>query len=605
MEHTFQVDLRGIISILSKNLYSGPEVFVRELLQNAVDAIRAREKQESNYEGAIHINIATDEQGIFLSFQDNGIGLTEDEVHRFLATIGQSSKRGEDARDFIGQFGIGLLSAFLVADKITVLSRSIIQGSPALCWHAQAQGTYSLEPTSKDIPIGSQVILRPNKDFQVFYEHKRIEELVKYFAAYLSYPIFLSTPEGKKHINDELAPWQKTFSTESERAEAFFDYGQEILGVRPFDVLDLHSEAGDVTGLAFILPWAPNLATKPKHKAYLKNMLISDAVDNLLPDWAFFVQCVMNAESLHPTASREAFVVDGAFEACRSDLGQQLKDYLKNLAQQQPQKLHDFITLHDLALKSLALQDDELFEIIIPWLTFESSIGKVKLLEDHKSGVIRYCTDLSQFRQLVRVAAAQGIIVINGSYVYISEILQKYAQVNPDVQLEHMDSMSITTSFQPLPLEERELCTPFLHSADEALKPFNCQVELAHFKPSELPTLYVLSEEQRFLRSVQQTQQGISDTLWFGVLEGLSNQQTSKAHLYLNMGNDLIRHLTLLRETGLIHRVMEVLYAQALLLGHHSLSAAEMQLLNKGILDLIDKSLKMSVNQAGDLYGAN
>ncbi len=605
MNHKFQVDLRGIISILSKNLYSGPEVFVRELLQNAVDAIHAREKQAPDHKGNIEIHMATDEQGVFLNFKDNGIGLTEDEIHHFLATIGQSSKRGEDARDFIGQFGIGLLSAFLVADEIIVLSRSAKEGAPALYWHAQAQGTYSLELTSKDVPIGSQVILRPSKDFEAFYEAERIEELVKHFATYLPYPIILSTPESKKCVNDELPPWQKTFPSESERTEALFDYGQGILGARPFDILDLYSEAGGINGLAFILPWTPSLATKPKHKVYLKNMLISDQVNNLLPDWAFFVQCVMNAESLHPIASRESFVVDEEFESCRNTLGHQLKDYLKNLAQQQPQKLYDFIALHNLALKSLALQDDELFEIVIPWLTFESSVGQVKLLENNKSGLIRYCADLNQFRQLARVAAAQGITVINGSYVYSSELLQKYVQVNPDVQLEHTDSMSITTSFQALPLEERELCTPFLRSADEALKPFNCQVELAHFKPSELPTLYVLSEEQRFLRSVHQTQQSISDTLWSGVLEGLASQQPSKAHLYLNMNNDLIRRLALLREANLVRHVMEVLYAQALLLGHHSLNAAEMQLLNQGILDLIDKSLSISANQMGNSYGTN
>ena len=119
MGHKFQIHLRGIIDLLSKHLYSGPEVFVRELLQNGVDAIRARQKLDPDFAGSLNLELHTPKgKPATLVATDDGIGLTEDEVHRFLATIGESSKRmaeGDRPTDFIGQFGVGILSCFLVS----------------------------------------------------------------------------------------------------------------------------------------------------------------------------------------------------------------------------------------------------------------------------------------------------------------------------------------------------------------------------------------------------------------------------------------------------------------------------------------------------------
>ncbi|MEK6235090.1 MAG: ATP-binding protein, partial [Planctomycetales bacterium] len=139
-DHRFQVDLRGIIDLLSNHLYSGPQVYVRELLQNGTDAIRARLQFEPEHQGEMRLEIVEPQQGPpTLVFQDNGIGLDEQEAHRFLATIGQSSKRGDLAirDDFIGQFGVGLLSCFLVCDEIVVITRSARVRGPAIEWRGK------------------------------------------------------------------------------------------------------------------------------------------------------------------------------------------------------------------------------------------------------------------------------------------------------------------------------------------------------------------------------------------------------------------------------------------------------------------------------------
>lgn len=159
MDYRFQINLRGVIDLLSNHLYSGPQVFLRELLQNGVDAIRARCHLEPGHAGEIHIEVhrPREPNPPALAFMDNGVGLTEDEIHRFLATIGQTSKRGElwaEPIDFIGQFGVGILSCFVVSEEIVLLTRSS-RGDATIEWRGRPDGTYSIRKLDRPIAAGS------------------------------------------------------------------------------------------------------------------------------------------------------------------------------------------------------------------------------------------------------------------------------------------------------------------------------------------------------------------------------------------------------------------------------------------------------------------
>jgi len=151
MQQLFQVNLKGIIELLSNHLYSGPHVFVRELLQNAVDALTARARLDgaaAGGEGGVRVSVRRGDGPPELVFEDDGIGLTEEEIHRFLATLGESSKRrlgGEADPDLLGQFGIGLLACFLVTDEIVVRTRSARSPDATwIEWRGRQDGTYAV-----------------------------------------------------------------------------------------------------------------------------------------------------------------------------------------------------------------------------------------------------------------------------------------------------------------------------------------------------------------------------------------------------------------------------------------------------------------------------
>ncbi len=555
MDHKFQINLRGLIDLLSNHLYSGPEVFGRELLQNGIDAIRARQHLDPAFQGEVAVEVHNRPgKPPALVFADNGIGLTEDEIHTFLATIGESSKRAREGNrptDFIGQFGIGLLSCFVVSDEIVVVTRSARGGQPTLEWRGRPDGTYGIKVLEADLAPGTQVYLTCKKGSEELFEPEKIRELLRHYGILLPFPIRVIAGKHAEVINAGGAPWRQKYPSDQARTRALLDFGREAFSSDFFDAIPLRSTVGDLDGVAFVLPYTPNLTTKRAHRVYLKNMLLSEQADNLLPDWAFFVKAVVNANDLRPTASRESFYEDDKLDAARTTLGNCLRDYLVSMARRSPDKLEQLIGLHALSIKALALQDDDFYKLFIDWLPFETSLGRMTLGEYRKEHpTIRYAPDVDQFRQIARVASAQNLCVINGGYVHDAELLNRYGDLFPEAQVEVVDPTALTQNFDDLDLEEQDQVDGFLRLADSVLRPHHCAAEMKKYLPRELPALYVTGSEGRFLRSLEQSKE-IANPLWAGVLDNLGRRErTSGAHgqLCFNYHNHLVRRLASLQD---------------------------------------------------------
>src|SRR5262249_24669028 len=272
------------------------------------------------------------------------------------------------------------------------------------------------------IEPGTQVYLTCKAGSEEHFEAERVIESARHFGGLLPHPIRVIAGKRNEVINADGVPWRRQYGSEDERREALLDYGRRTFNTDFIDCIPLKSEVGKVDGLAFVLPFSPSLATKRTHRVYLKHMLLSETAENLVPEWAFFVKCVVNANDLRPTASRESFYEDDKLAATREALGKSLRDYLCGLADSDPERLQRLIALHHLSIKALAVADDEFYRLFIDWLPFETSMGDMTLGEYRKdNAVLRYVTHLDQFRQIARVAAAQGICVINGAYVYNAE----------------------------------------------------------------------------------------------------------------------------------------------------------------------------------------
>ncbi|WP_309895067.1 HSP90 family protein [Archangium sp.] len=596
MDHRFQVNLRGVIELLSHHLYSTPGVFVRELLQNATDAIRARQHLEPGHPGTVRVELIEKQDGGLptLLFSDDGVGLTEQELHRFLATIGESSKRETlEARrnDFIGQFGIGLLSCFMVCDELLVVTRSAKGDGSTLEWRGRHDGTYAVRASEHPLERpGTQVFLIARPDAAEYFTAERVRQLTSHYGGLLPFPILLTADGGTETLNPAPPPWRREYASVAERRKALLAYGREVFNTEFVDCIPLRAEAGQVEGVAFVLPFSPHFNARQKHRVYLKDMLLSESAENLLPEWAFFVKCVVNAQGLRPTASRESFYEDSTLARARESLGQVLRQYLVDLAHGEPRTLQRLIALHGLSVKALALDDDDFFRLVIHWLPFETTLGMMTLGHYRQTyPTVRYVTTLDSFRQVARVAAAQGLCIINGAYTHDTALLEKLPRVLPDSQLELFSAAQLPQRFDELTPEEHQQVARLRQVALEALEPFRCQVTLKKFLPVEVPTLYGDVDDGAFRRDVERAQEE-SDELYASVLEGAlaeSPEEEQKPQLCFNLLNPVVRRLARVRDVAQLKLSVEMLYVQALLLGHRPLNAREMALLNRGLLGLI------------------
>ncbi|WP_295821412.1 HSP90 family protein [uncultured Deinococcus sp.] len=584
MTHAFAVDLRGLIDLLSEHLYAGPEVYVRELMQNGVDAIRARQDSGgAPFTPALEFSIQDDT----LTFTDCGTGLTPDDIHAFLATIGRSSKRG--SVEFIGQFGIGLLACFLVSERIEVVSRSV-SGTPPVRWVGLADGSYTLEDGPEDTPVGTRVVLRARQDRAQYLLPDRVAAWAGQYGALLPYPVMVSEPGRRSTVNAGGAPWLDHTAGEEARRAAVLAYGETLLGVRPLEFVDVATEAGGVQGVAFVLPWTPTLDARGQHRVYVCHMLLSEEETQLVPRWAFFVKAVLDAGALRPNAARDALRDDATLHAARAEIAQALRRWLIGLAERAPATLRELIALHYLSIKALAAEDDDFLELFLRWLPFESSAGRLTLpevLAHAGSAEVRYVADLNLYRQAAQLAAPGGPPVIHAVYTYDATLLERYGALHPEVGVSRLDAGDLVQDLTPLGAAERQATATLLAAARDTLVSLDADARLSRFEPAALCALAF----PRAGRDLHRTRESVGGGLWGDLLGDLQGSADYATEVHFNLNHPLLERAARLPDGPLLRRVIGMLYVQALLLGHHPLTARELGLLNGGLLDLIGAAL--------------
>ncbi|WP_211116278.1 HSP90 family protein [Glycomyces buryatensis] len=587
--HTFQVDLRGLVDLLSHHLYSSPKVYVRELLQNAVDAITARRAFEPASPG--EVRIWTD--GHRLTITDPGVGLTAPEVHQLLATIGGSSKRDEEIegarRDFLGQFGIGLLACFTVARTITVTSRSAKDpAAAAVRWTARDDGSYTVTelPDGEIHEVGTvvELVARPGEDW---FAPSKVIELAREYGSLLPVEVTVEGGEGPVRITDTPPLWEREWPSTTARRVALNEYCENVMGFSPLDVIDLDVPIAGVKGVAFVLPHATSPSARGAHRVHLKRMLLTAGADNLVPEWAFFVRCVVDTDSLRPTASRESLYDDAALALARDAIGAQVRDWLADMAASDPTRLEAFLAVHELGVKALARHDEELLETMLPWLRFETTAGSVSLVDFVRAHQPIYlATSVDEYRQVAQIAAAQGIGVVNGGYTYDTELVQALPRLDPEAKVEVLAPGVISASLDPLDVDAELGLQSFLNAARARLAPVDVDVVVREFNPVSVPALLLDDRDARRERQRAEAE-AEADDLWGGILASIK-QHGPRAQLVLNHRNPTVRRVSAIGDPELAGTAVESLYGQALLLSHRPLRSADTALLNRSFMNLLE-----------------
>ncbi|HET7724603.1 MAG TPA: HSP90 family protein [Propionibacteriaceae bacterium] len=595
---TFQVDLRGLVDLLSRHLYSSPKVYVRELLQNGVDAVTERGTTDDR--PAILLTGAdTSADGRMHCF-DAGVGLDEADVRTFLATIGRSSKRddlGLARTDMLGQFGIGLLSAFLVTDEIEVLSRK--GDGPVVRWRGRGDGSYVVDQVTPDpadprarwlaAGPGTCVALAPRRGEEEWLAGDRVVALAREYGRFLPLRVEASTRTGTTTIAPVTPPW--LIGDPGVRRTAVRDLGVAELGIPPFATVPVSVPAAGLHGVALILGNPTHSGRRPGSRVYLKGMLLGDEMSGLLPEWAFFARLVVDTTQLRPTASREALYSDELLADTRTALGDQLRRWLARLAETEPQRLTEFLQIHHVAAKGMALADDEMLRVLLPVLPFETNSGEETLPDLARRSTTVYVTrTVDDFRQVAQVGAGQGMEIVNGGYVYTYDLVLKAAAVLPGARVVPLSPDDLDAHIRTVEASrESDVAWP-LGQMRAALDRLDVDLELRGFSPASVPALYLDSEtaqERRERRAVQEK----ADDTWAAILGAFDDGTSDRPRLLLNDENQTVRRLLEVRDPGLAAMGVESLYARALLMGHHRLRAADLAALDRSFLGLLDRAM--------------
>lgn len=600
----FQVDLRSVVDLLGRHIYSSPVVFLRELLQNGRDAIRARVDRDPGAPAGL-IEIVPAESGEPFRFRDNGIGLTAAEAADLLSTVGRSSKRDEllqvRRESFLGQFGIGLLSCFMVSDRITVTSRSA-SGAPAIEWVGDAAGEFRVreldEEDTSALPVGTEVVLHPRPDEATLLRRAQVSGLAERFGAYLPVRVTVSGRDGGR----DTITRSPVFLDPASDPAATDDLGEDLLGRPPLAAIPLSVPETGTSGVAFVLPFPAPPGMRQPSTVYLGRMLVSSQIDTMLPPWAFFARAVLNTEHLTPTASREGFVDDGALEVTRDGIGQTLRGWIIRVARDEPWRFQEFLSVHAMALKAMAVHDDELAMAVLPWLTFETSGGTrtvTELAGDRRE--IRYVDTVDEFRQVAAVASPDAPVV-NAGYSYDAELLRRLPALT-GARVARVRAGDLLDELTAPPADDAEAARSLRTRATSALAETRTIVRVRSFEPASVSGLCIADPDAMRRQEIEQAKDAASGSLWGDVLGDIGailDERGAGRHrgieLCLNWASPLVRQVASVVDAVVFDRTVKLLYVQSLLASHRPLTPADRAMLTGALGDIVALSAGVSAD---------
>ena len=325
--HNFESDTGKILNIVINSLYSDPDIFLRELLSNASDAIHKRKflgQTEPSIlnSGEDEIFVHVDKKKKTIELVDTGIGLSSDELIETLGTIARSGTssfldsidEATDSRDaakaLIGKFGVGFYSAFMVAEKVSVITRKAGE-TDANIWESDGQSGYVIYQSENEHEVGTSIKLHLRKGAKAYADLNKIKSLIKKYSDHILVPIFIQSKDvEKEQANSAKALWTKSPSEVSE--EEYFDFYKSSLGSYDDPYITLHNRTEgsiDFTNLLFIPKTAPFDLFEPERKTkvslYINRVFISQDVDSIIPSWLRFIKGVLDTTSLDLNVSRE------------------------------------------------------------------------------------------------------------------------------------------------------------------------------------------------------------------------------------------------------------------------------------------------------------
>lgn len=384
----FQAEVKQMLDIVINSLYTNREIFLRELISNASDALeklrylKITNKEILDRDLPLEISINTDDIAHTLTIQDTGIGMTREELVENLGTIAHSGSKAfikqlteNDRKDveLIGQFGVGFYSAFMVADKVTVYTRSCLPEAQGYIWSSEGTGSYTIKE-ALDLKRGTKIVLHLKNDAQEFAKPETIKRIIKQYSGFVQFPILVN---GEK-ANTVQPLWTKNKNEVSD--EEYNEFYKYIANAYDEPLFRLHFSADaplSINALLFVPK--ENLERfgfgqlDPGVNLYCRKVLIQQQAEGILPKWLRFVKGVVDSEELPLNISRETMQDNMLVSKLRRVLTSRFLKFLNEQSRTETEKYNDFWKKFGIFIKEGLATDFEHKEELLKLLRFESS----------------------------------------------------------------------------------------------------------------------------------------------------------------------------------------------------------------------------------------
>lgn len=436
----FEAETKQILNLMVHSIYTHKEIFLRELISNASDALdKARFESITKSDKYVdmdnlRIKIEIDEQNRILKIKDNGIGMTREDVIQNIGSIARSGTKAflekikqaegsqkENGIDLIGQFGVGFYSAFMVADNIVIETKNV-ESDRGVRWESSGDGSYSIEDIDKE-DRGTNIILKlkpKNEENDGDYLNRyTLERLIQKYSNYVRYPIIMDMPIPKKDekeiqqyeektINSMISIWQKNkndVKTEEYNEfykEHFHDYSD------PFDIIHTKAEGTlEYTALLFIPSKAPFNFLHPDFERglelYSRNVFIMDKCKELLPEYLKFVRGLVDSQDFSLNISREILQHTAQLKRIASNLEKKILETLENILKNDRKKYEEFFKEFGESIKIGIYSDFTKKEKLSNLLLFQSS----SIAENEYTTLSEYKSRMKEGQEFIYYAAGK------------------------------------------------------------------------------------------------------------------------------------------------------------------------------------------------------
>jgi molecular chaperone HtpG len=559
---SIRVQTENIFPIIKKFLYSEHDIFIRELVSNAVDASQKIKTLSSIGEmkgelGELRIDIKIDQEKKTLTISDTGIGMTEEEVDKYLNQVAFSGAeeflekyKGQNEASIIGHFGLGFYSSFMVSSKVEVFTKSF-KDAPAVRWECDGSPEFILEETEK-AERGTSIVMHLNEESMEFLESQRIETVLQKFCKFLPVPIFFED----KQINNPVPAWTKK-PTEL-TAEDYQNFYKELYPYGETPLFWIHLNVDYPFNLTGIL-YFPKIKQsyeiqKDKIQLYSNQVFVTDEVKDIVPEFLMLLHGIIDSPDIPLNVSRSYLQGDPNVKKINAHITKKVADKLEEIYNSDRKAFEEKWESLGLFVKYGMMTDDKFLEKANKFFIMEDTAGKfytfdeykiaTETLQKNKEGkqVVLYTTNPVQQDVFIQQAIAKGYVTVKMETIvdaaFINNMELKWAdtlfvRVDSDIADNLIDKSE--TSDSVLSKEETEKISNLFNKPMDGLQ---INVEVKGLSPNMVPVTATRPELMRRMKDMASTGGGMG--AWYA-------NMPDEVNLTINGNHPIFR--TILAET--------------------------------------------------------